>query len=215
MTRRKADLAIEPVTVDRLADLDELFASGDPRWCQCAYMRLAGVTWSSSTPAANRAVHREAIEAARAQGWSPGLIAYRDGQAVGWVSFDRREAYERLATSRLLRPVDDREVWSVVCFVVAASARRSGVASRLLDAAIDYARHHGVRLLEAYPVDVSSSTSRKRSSADLWRGTVPMFERAGFTTVEVRRQHSSAPPRPIMRRAIRAHSRGSARSPRS
>ena len=195
-------LDIVPITPERLPDLDTLFASGDPRHCQCAYVRLTNAQWSASSPAANRDVHRRAIEAAAADGRAAGLIAYRDGVPVGWVSFDRRDQYARLGSSRLLRPIDDQPVWSVVCFVVAAAARRTGVAHALLDETIRYARNHGVRLLESYPVDVT--TERKRSAADLWRGTVPMFERAGFQTVEVRRQHDNAPPRPIMRRTIRA-----------
>jgi GNAT superfamily N-acetyltransferase len=196
-------LHIEPVTPDNAADLDVLFATGDPRSCQCAFMRLANAEWSASTPADNRTVHRTAIAAAAGDGRAAGLIAYRDGAPVGWVSFDEREAYARLDSSRLLRRVDDRPVWSVVCFVVAAGFRRAGVAERLLEATVSYARQHGVRLLESYPVDVSTPTRTTRSSADLWRGTVPMFERAGFRTVDVRRQHASSPPRPIMRRGLR------------
>lgn len=195
-------LRIEPVTPENAGDLDVLFATGDPRSCQCAFMRLTNAEWSSS-PTANRAVHRRAIAEATADGRSAGLIAYRDDAPVGWVSFDEREAYDRLDSSHLLRPVDDRPVWSVVCFVVAAAARRTGVAEQLLGATLDYARDHGVRLLESYPVDVATPTRTKRSSADLWRGTVPMFERAGFTTVDVRRQNASSPLRPIMRRALR------------
>jgi GNAT superfamily N-acetyltransferase len=192
---------IEAVTPANAADLDVLFATGDPRSCQCAYVRLSNAAWSASTPAANRDVHRAAIAAAAADGRAAGLIAYDGDGPVGWVSFDRREAYGRLSSSKLLRPVDERPVWSVVCFVVAARARRGGLAGRLLDAAIAYAREHGVTRLEAYPVD--TSTRAKRPSAELWRGTTTMFERARFTTVEVRRQSAAAPPRPIMRRTLR------------
>lgn len=190
---------LEPVSPANVDDLDALFATGDPRHCQCAYVRLTNAAWAAATPAERREVHRRAVGLASDAGRAAGLIAYRDGQPVGWVSFDRREAFDRLASSRALRPLDDRPVWSVVCFVVAARARRSGLAGRLLDAAIAYAREHGVELLEAYPVD--TSTTARRSAADLWRGTVSMFERAGFTTVEVRRASATAPPRPIMRRA--------------
>jgi GNAT superfamily N-acetyltransferase len=197
---------IEPVTPANAADLDALFAAGDPRSCQCAYMRLSNAAWSASTPPANRDLHRQAIAAATAAGRAAGLIAYDDDGPVGWVSFDRREAYGRLTSSKLLRPVDERPVWSVVCFVVAARARRSGLAGRLLDAAIAYAREHGVTRLEAYPVDTADGA--KRPSAELWRGTTTMFERAGFTTVEVRRHSASAPPRPIMRRTLRRRRSG-------
>jgi GNAT superfamily N-acetyltransferase len=192
---------IEAVTPAHGPDLDTLFSTGDPRVCQCAYMRLSNAAWSAATPAAHRDVHLEAIAAASAGGRAAGLIAYDEDGPIGWVSFDRREAYGRLSSSKLLRPVDDQPVWSVVCFVVAARARRRGVAGRLLDAAVAYARAHGATRLEAYPVDTAGGATRP--SAELWRGTTTMFERAGFTTVEVRRHSRSSPPRPIMRRTLR------------
>jgi GNAT superfamily N-acetyltransferase len=191
------------VTPDHAADLDALFASGDPRDCQCAYMRLANAAWTAAAPPERRAEHLRAIAAATAAGRAAGLLAYRDDAPVGWVSFDLRPAYGRLSSSSLLRPVDDRAVWSVVCFVVAARARRTGLAGRLLEQAVAYARAHGARLLEAYPVDTAASTTSTRSSADLWRGTVGMFEGAGFRTVEVRQRSATGPPAPIMRRAVR------------
>jgi hypothetical protein len=46
---------------------------------------------------------------------APGLVAYRDDRAVGWVSLAPREDYERLATSKILAPLDDVPVWSIVC----------------------------------------------------------------------------------------------------
>jgi GNAT superfamily N-acetyltransferase len=201
-SRRAAAERFEPVSPDNVDDLDQLFTSGDPRTCQCAFVRLSNAAWSAASPSARRDVHRRAVGEAAADGRAAGLIAYQDGEPVGWVSFDRREAFDRLSSSRLLRPLDDEPVWSVVCFVVAARARRSGLAGRLLDAAVVYARDHGATALEAYPVDVTTPTSTKRSAADLWRGTVPMFERAGFTTVEVRRASATSAPRPIMRRSL-------------
>ena len=199
-SRQRPDgLEIMPITPDRLADLDRLLARGDPRSCQCAYVRLTNAVWSAATPAMRRDVHHDAVCTATAEGRAAGLLAYHDGAPVGWVSFDRREAFDRLS-SPLLAPADDEPVWSVVCFVVAAAARRHGVASALLDATIDYARDHGVTQLESYPVAADPAS---RSAASLWRGTVAMFEEAGFTTVAVRRRHPTAPSRPIMRRRLR------------
>jgi GNAT superfamily N-acetyltransferase len=53
----------------------------------------------------------------------------------------------------IMKPVDDRPVWSIVCFFVDRGARGRGLSRRMLRAAVDYARTHGARLLEAYPVD--------------------------------------------------------------
>ena len=121
------------------------------------------------------------------------------GDAPVWLPIDAkfpREDYERLAFSTMLRPVDDRSVWSIVCFVVAGRQRGKGVATALLDAAIAYARDRGATTLEAYPVH----ESRGRVSSDAaYTGTQGMFERAGFEVVEIRQWNESSPPRPIMR----------------
>jgi len=74
-------------------------------------------------------------------------------------------------------PIDDRPVWSIVCFVVSRPARRSGVARVLLDAAVAYARSHGAPAVEGYPIDTRGSRTQ---SAWLYTGTLSMFEAAGF-----------------------------------
>lgn len=195
------DLRIEPVTTANVDDLDELFARGDPRTCQCVWMRAANAEFRRLDTDAKRTRHHDAVAAAEGAGHAAGLIAYRGDRAVGWVSFDHRDAFERVTRSRLLKPADDpaatdAPVWSIVCFVVAASERGRGLAGRLLDRAVAYAADHGATLLEAYPVEPGPTSS----SASLWHGTVSMFERAGFTTVDVRRHNRTSPPRPIMQR---------------
>lgn len=120
----------------------------------------------------------------------PGLLGYRDGVPVGWVSLGPREDFAKLQRSPVMKPVDDEPVWSIICFVVPAEHRRQGVAGELLRGAVDYARRRGVRTLEAYPVD-RDGPSRDDS---LWFGVKSMYEDAGF--VEVARRK---PNRPVMR----------------
>jgi GNAT superfamily N-acetyltransferase len=192
-----ADLEIVPLTGDRFADLGNLFATGDPRWCWCMYFRVRGRSWANSAADRNRS-DLEALAATSdaTGGVAPGLVAYRDGSAIGWVSLAPREEYERLAFSTVLRPVDERQVWSIVCFVVAGRQRGRGVAIALLDAAIAYARGRGATTLEAYPIH----ESRGRVSSDAaYTGTQRMFERAGFEVVEVRQWNATSSPRPIVR----------------
>ena len=83
----------------------------------------------------------------------PGLVAYRDDRAVGWVSLAPREDYERLASSKVLAPLDDTPVWSIVCFVVSRRVSRPGRRGGPPRRAIEYARAHGATTLEAYPVE--------------------------------------------------------------
>lgn len=201
------DIEIAPITCDRLADLDALLSKGDPRTCQCAWMRLTNAEFAPLSADERRSLHHAAIRAAEAEGRAAGLLAYREGSAVGWVSFGWRDEFERVSASPARQAADDVPAWSVVCFVVSARARRHGVASRLLDAAVDYAREHGAPAVEGYP------TATGRRSNDLWRGTVGMFDRAGFTPIAVRTRLGS-PDRPVMRLGLDAHDstkRGSSR----
>ena len=195
------ELEFHPLTPKRLRDLASLFEQGgDPKWCWCASFRVRGMDFTKARPADNRAVLEKAARTDARKGRAPGIIAYRDGEAIGWVSLAPREDFERLEHSKVLARVDEKPVWSIVCFVVGRRARGQGVANALLAAAIDYARDHGATMLEAYPTDAANG---RIPSANAYMGTLSMFERAGFTEVERRQANSSVRPRPIVRRAIR------------
>ena len=194
-------LRIVPLTRARLPDLAGLFdQGGDPKWCWCSYYRLRSLDFHGATPASNRRVLEGAVESTAGERRAPGLVAYRDGEVVGWVSVGPRDDYERLRHSKVLAPMDDRPVWSIVCFVVARRARKQGVARALLDAAVAYAAEHGATLLEAYPVDASGG---RVPAATAFKGTVSMFEGAGFAVVDRRRANRAGPLRPIVRREVR------------
>jgi GNAT superfamily N-acetyltransferase len=77
-------------------------------------------------------------------------------------------------------------VWSINCFVVRAGHRKRGVGAGLLAAAIEFAKHQGAGVIEAYPVDGSRS-----SSVDYFTGTMSMFDEHGF--VELIRRNDSRP----------------------
>ena len=196
-----ADLEVHPLTQGRMKDLAVLFGQGgDPKWCWCSFFRIRNVDFQNATAAGNRKVLESAVKVTAADGRAPGLVAYRDGEPIGWVSLGPRDDYERLKHSKVLAPIDDKPVWSIVCFVVAKSARRQGVARALLDAAMDYAREHGATLLEGYPVETDG---KRLPAANAYKGTIGMFERAGFKVVERRQANRTTPVRPIVRRRVR------------
>ncbi len=85
-------------------------------------------------------------------------------------------------------------LWSVTCFVVRVGHRRKGVAAQLLRAAVDFARRHGARIVEAYPVDASV---RPTGSSGLFQGPLSMYLHAGF--IEVARPSAS---RSVVRLAL-------------
>lgn len=186
-------LEVRPLTKERWKDLVELF--GRPgasivRGCWCMYYRRSG--GSSGIGPGER--NRRALRSLVGSGYIPGLIGYEDGSPVGWISLSPREDYAKLRRSPVMKPVDDKPVWSIVCFFVDRSARGRGVAEGLLEGAIDYARSKGATLLEAYPVD-----KPERSHPDfMFFGAKSMYDRAGFKEVARRKET-----RPVMRRALR------------
>lgn len=115
------------------------------------------------------------------------------------VALGPREEMGRLVRSRTIQRVDDRPVWSVVCFVVRAPFRRRGLAGHLLESAVTYAREQGAPVIEGYPVEPGDG----RVSATLaYVGTTSMFERAGFERVEPTSSRSGGRTRWIMRREL-------------
>ena len=170
-------MEIVPATPAVWPQIAELFAAGgDPKTCWCQFWRKAGSSWTNASPDD----HRESLCSLVGSDPAPGLVALRDGKALGWVGLGPREDFPRLARSRTIPQIPGDGVWVVNCFVVARTERRNGVAGALLDAAVGYARAHGARILEGYPVETSGA---RMSSAAAYTGTTGMFERSGFGIV--------------------------------
>jgi GNAT superfamily N-acetyltransferase len=182
------DIAIEPLTPDRWDDLVGLFGpKGAQDGCWCMWWRLAAKEWKENQGEGNKAALRSLVEA----GQVPGLIAYVDGGPAGWISLGPRECFPRFERSRILKPVDERPVWSIVCFFIAKPHRRRGLSVTLLRAAVDYAKREGAEVLEGYP-----NEPRKESAVDafMYTGLKRAFDQVGFE--EVARRSET---RPIMR----------------
>lgn len=181
-------LTIAPLTPERWADFERLFGvRGACGGCWCMYWRLSHATYEAQAGEMNR-FHMKGIVLS---GEIPGLLAYAGEEPVGWCALAPRQAYPRLETSRILKPVDDQPVWSIVCFFVARPHRRQGVTSALLQAAIDLARQQGARILEAYPIEPKT---RNSAPVFIFTGIASTFRKAGF--VEVARRSAN---RPILR----------------
>lgn len=181
-------LEIVPLTSDRWVDIETLFGrKGACEGCWCMYWRLRRKDFKKRTNETNRSDFKAIVK----ENKKPGLLAYVESKPIGWCSVaPRQEFNERITHSHVFKPVDDKQVWSILCFYVHKDFRQRGVAKQLLKEAIEYARSNGARTLEAFPIDFSS----KVSDADVFTGTMDLF--LEFDFVEVHRRN---PKRPVMR----------------
>jgi GNAT superfamily N-acetyltransferase len=190
-------LTVLPLTPDRWPDLEAVFTARGcsvARCCWCIAYRRSGAAKALQAGTSRAQANRADLKALVDAGKPPGLIAYHGSVPVGWVSLAPRGEFARLKRSPVMKPVDDKAVWSVICFVVPSAHRGQGVAHALLRGAIAYARKHGATLIEAYPVD---RQGRSRDDA-MWFGAKSMYDRAGFEEVARRK-----PARPVVRLKVK------------
>lgn len=131
----------------------------------------------------------------------PGVLAYRDGEVAGWSSVAPKSSYRRLMNSRTIPHLDEeRDPWSIVCFVVRAGFRKQGLMHDLLDGAVEHARAAGAELVEGYPVD---NTGERVDVISGYVGTVALFEAHGFQRYAPTTAHAGRTVRWVMRRTLR------------
>ena len=184
-----------PVTPDRFdafADVINPRRRANHCWCLSHRLRaseIAQLGEGSREQAMRRLCERED---------PPGVVTYRDGIPVGWCNIGARDDIPRLVHSRLIRPVDDLPVWSIICVVVRGGHRRQGVTTPLIEGALAYAASRGAPAVEAYPVDPPG----RMDTTMAFVGTRSMFERVGFEVVGQTDALASRMPRLVMRRAL-------------
>ena len=182
------EFLFRPLDKERWTDFEALFGkNGACGGCWCMYWFQTGAQFEKMKGEKNRKAMQERVFS----GNTPGLLAYAGDIPAGWAALSPRSEYPRLARSRVLAPVDDAPVWSVVCFFIHKNFRGRHLTVRLLEAAKTYAKANGCAILEGYPVDPKTP---RIAPAFAFHGTASAFERAGFAEV-LRRSET----RPIMR----------------
>ena len=166
-------LHCRPVTRECLPDLLRFSERhGKFRYCSCMRWRMRSTVFSRSTKDERVIALARLVQEHRPSG----VLAYLEDEPVGWCSIAPRESYEGLEHYRALPRIDDRPVWSVVCFYVAARTRRQGATLQLLRAAVDYAKAQGAATVEGYPVESSARSYT-------YMGSPSTFLAAGFRDV--------------------------------
>lgn len=173
------EIEVQDVTPDRIADYLDFFdnrAFRDfPAWQSCYCMEThrhhTDEEWSSRTGADNRADMQRMI----VDGQVTALLAYADGAPVGWCNYGETTRLSGVMSKLNLDAAEHAGVGSISCFVIAAPYRGHGLATRLLDAAVDRLKAKGMNAVEAYPRAADEGNDQAH-----YRGSLRMYEKAGF-----------------------------------
>ncbi len=196
VTAVDAGISVVPANEASWEDLQTVFGTrGQGFRCQCQRYKLRPRESFASFPAEERAhrLRQQTDCGHRESDTTSGLVAYLDGEPVGWCAVEPRTAYRGLLRNNRVpwsgREEDrtDDSVWAVTCFFTRAGFRRRGVSRALARAAVDFARERGGGAIEGYPM-----TTTDVILEELHVGTRGIFAAAGFTEVS----------RPTLRRVV-------------
>ena len=178
---------VHDVSPDRVADYQGFFdheAFRDyPGWQSCYCMEThrtqTDEEWAVRTAGDNRRDMTKMIK----EGKVTALLAYVDGKPVGWCNYGETTRLNGVMHRFGLTAATQQGVGSLACFVIAAPYRNHGVASKLLDAALERLRARGVKVAEAYPV------KELKSAQSNYRGPLSMYTAAGFEPYRETERH--------------------------
>ncbi|HEX6054210.1 MAG TPA: GNAT family N-acetyltransferase [Intrasporangium sp.] len=189
-------IEIKPATRARFDDVATMLGPKNPASdvCWCLSHRLDSRTNRELRGTARRDCMSELTE----RDVAPGVLAYEDGEVVGWAATAPRSELP-FQRSRLIPHVDDLPVWSIWCIRVRPGHRRKGISHALLAGAVDYAAEKGAPAVEGYPVD---NKGQKVDLTMAFVGTRALFERAGFTKAADTDAIAGGFPRVLMRRSL-------------
>jgi GNAT superfamily N-acetyltransferase len=181
-------ITVVPANEVSCEDLQAVFGTrGYPAHCQCQRFKIGHYQWSRIFPDARVFRLRVQTNCGDPQAsTTSGLLAYLDGEPVGWCAVEPRSEYPRLRKTSIPwkgRDQDqaDDSVWAVTCFVTRAGFRRRGITYPLARAAVDFARERGARALEGYPMITQPGV--EITWGELHVGSRSVFAAAGFTEV--------------------------------
>ena len=182
------ELKFKPLTRKNWDDFETLFGEkGASGGCWCMWWRLKRSEFEKNKGIRNKEAMRNIVNS----GEIPGLLAYLDDKPVGWCSVAPREKFTSLERSRVLKRIDDKLVWSIVCFFIDKHYRNKGISVKLLSSCIKYVKEKGGKVIEGYPIEPKKG---RIPEVFAWTGLANTFKTTGF--VECARRSET---RPIMR----------------
>lgn len=187
----KSKFKFYPVTKINWKDFENLFGEkGACAGCWCMYWRMRRKDYDLQRGSGTKKKMKNLVN----NGTVPGIIVYDNNKPVGWCSVAPREDFPVLENSRVLKRIDEKPVWSIVCFFIQKEFRKKGLSLELLNAAITFVKMNKGKIIEGYPVEPKSG---KTADVFAWTGLASAFRKAGFKELERRSET-----RPIMRYII-------------
>ena len=184
------EVSIVPANEASWEDFQAVFGTrGDPSRCWCQrFKMLPGESWASVGAEELAFRLRQQTDCGHPESDSTsGLVAYLDGEPVGWCAIAPRSAHPRLLRNNRVpwegRREDklDESVWAVTCFVTRAGFRRRGISYALARASVGFAKDRGARALEGYPI--LTRPGQDITWGEVHVGSRSIFEAAGFAEV--------------------------------
>jgi len=192
----ETNVLVVPACEASWEDLQKVFGRGAAAKCQCQRIKLGDGAWYPM-PVEDRAQRlREETDCGHPEAdRSSGMLAYLDGEPVGWVAVEPRASYRRLRGSPVPwagrhEDPEDPDVWAITCFAIRPGYRGQGLTRPLARAAVQYAREQGAKAIEGYPL--IPGPGQTISWGEMNVGSLGTFAAAGLRVVS----------HPTMRRAV-------------
>ncbi|MCU0332052.1 MAG: GNAT family N-acetyltransferase [Ignavibacteriaceae bacterium] len=188
----KSKFNFYPVTKENWKDFEDLFGEkGACAGCWCMYWRMKRKDYDNLRGTGTKKQMKSLVN----KGTVPGILAYDNDKPIGWCSVAPREDFPVLENSRVMKRIDNKPVWSVVCFFIKRDYRRKGLSVELLNASKVFVKMNNGKIIEGYPVEPKAA---KSPDVFVWTGLASAFRQAGFKEI-IRRSET----RPIMRYSIK------------
>jgi len=178
---RELEIIVKPlspkIVKDFLNFFDYVAFTDNPDWsgCYCQFYHFPGSIkeWGETTKEQKRNASEKLILEEKMKGF----LAYVNNQPVGWCNVNNKNFYSNIPFEDESEEDAIDKIASIVCFVIAPSYRKKGIARFLLQKAMVNLRENGFKWLESYP------RKGELSDAHSYHGPVSLYSSEGFYVV--------------------------------
>jgi GNAT superfamily N-acetyltransferase len=163
-----------------IGDIEKLFGSDKvTQGCWCMWFIIRVKDYHDNGSVGNQKLFINMVQDSK----DPmGLLAYMDGEPVGWCAIGPRKRYMRAINTSTFKgrdPIEDSLVWMIPCLYVRPDMRNKGVSRTLIERAIELTKENEVKAVESFPF----SGTKQRSGGDIQVGVESLFASCGFVVI--------------------------------